>query len=170
MNAVSADRVGLVIDRVQIVRDALAGVHDPEFPGISIVSLGMLESVQVDGRRVTVELVPTYAGCPALEYIEADVVAAVSGLASSPGYQVEVVWRRDLAWSSDRINDTARSALGTEFTVSLRDRDGSVRCPVCGSRSIEERSPIGPTPCRSVGWCGDCRNAVEIMRSPGGRC
>ena len=48
---------------------ALQDVDDPEYPGVSIVDLGLVEDVRVDGRRVEVDLVPTYSGCPALSMI-----------------------------------------------------------------------------------------------------
>ena len=43
---------------------ALQDVDDPEYPGVSIVDLGLVEDVRVDGRRVEVDLVPTYSGMP----------------------------------------------------------------------------------------------------------
>ncbi len=46
---------------------ALAEVEDPEIPVISLVDLGVVRDVQVDGERVHVEFTPTFLGCPALE-------------------------------------------------------------------------------------------------------
>ena len=48
---------------------ALALVPDPELP-VSIVELGMVEDVEVDGGTVRIDLIPTYSGCPALPMIE----------------------------------------------------------------------------------------------------
>ncbi|HEX9236965.1 MAG TPA: iron-sulfur cluster assembly protein, partial [Actinomycetota bacterium] len=48
-------------------RAALARVHDPEIPPLSIVDLGIVEQVLVSEDIVEVELLPTFAGCPALD-------------------------------------------------------------------------------------------------------
>jgi ring-1,2-phenylacetyl-CoA epoxidase subunit PaaD len=144
------------------VLDAVMSVDDPEFPGVSIVALGMLHDITESAEGVRVELIPTYSGCPALEFIGADVRSAVQ--AASPGRAVEVVWRRDLPWSIDRLSPAAAPMLATEFGVILRSSDGSLRCPVCGSGDVAEKSPIGPTRCRSVAWCASCRNVIEVMR------
>ena len=144
------------------VRVAVAAVDDPELPGVSVGALGMLHDVVVDEHGVHIELVPTHAGCPALEIIAADVRAAASGAA--PGADVDVVWRRDVAWSPADVSSGARTTLGAEFTVAFRAIDGSLRCPVCGSYDVEDRAAVGATRCRSVAWCAACRNVVEVMR------
>ena len=145
------------------VRLALASVDDPEYAGISIVSLGMVESVVGDPRgRAVIELVPTYAGCPALELIARDVIAAAGVVVGVN--EVELRWRRDVTWTPERLHADARAALASEFTVVLRRKDGTVRCPVCGSDGVVDKSEIGPTRCRSVAWCPSCRNPVEVLR------
>jgi ring-1,2-phenylacetyl-CoA epoxidase subunit PaaD len=49
------------------VWDALAEIPDPEIPIISLVDLGVVKDVHVDGNDVHVEFTPTFLGCPALE-------------------------------------------------------------------------------------------------------
>ena len=58
----------------QAVASAVSTVDDPEYPGVSIVDLGLLESIDVnaDGHG-TVSLTPTFSGCPALGMIGDDV-------------------------------------------------------------------------------------------------
>ena len=46
--------------------DALQDVPDPEIPAISVVDLGIIRSIEVDGDRVSVEIMPTFIGCPAI--------------------------------------------------------------------------------------------------------
>lgn len=145
------------------VRDAVAAVTDPEYPDLTIEQLGMLEAVREPAAgRVEVDLVPTVLGCPALREIEADVVAAATAV---PG--VDSVGVRFLAqptWTPDRVAPDARDRLAREYTITIRSADGSAICPVCGGREVEERSAFGPTVCRSVAWCPDCRNPVEVLR------
>ena len=73
-------------DREAIVK-ALREVHDPEIPALSIADIGMLRSVEVgDGGAVAVTITPTYSGCPALEVIQDDIVAALA----DAGYEATV--------------------------------------------------------------------------------
>ncbi len=110
---------------------------------------------------IRVELVPTVLGCPALRMIEADVRAAALGAGAS---QVEVAFLLQPVWSPDRIAAPARQRLAQEYTITLRGRDGSLRCPLCGSAQVAERSAIGPARCRAVYYCESCRNPVEVLR------
>jgi metal-sulfur cluster biosynthetic enzyme len=54
--------------------DALAEIPDPEIPVISLVDLGVIRDVAVDGERVRVEFTPTFLGCPALEVMLSSMV------------------------------------------------------------------------------------------------
>ncbi len=68
---------------------AVATVDDPEIPGVSIVDLGLLETITTtDDGRVTIGLIPTFSGCPALAMIASDVEAAVVGV---PGVEAVTV-------------------------------------------------------------------------------
>ncbi len=139
----------------------LRTVDDPEYPGVSIVDLGIVADVRVDEDCVTVELVPTFSGCPAFAAIESDVAAAVTPVAG--GRRVRTV-RSHLVWSTDRISAAGRRALARDFTVAVaRDHDPP-RCPRCGGDPVEI-SPFGPTRCRAVHRCPDCGEHVEVMRS-----
>jgi len=150
------------------VRSAVATVPDPEYPDVSIVDLGLLESVrletQVGGEVVAhVGLIPTFGGCPALAMIAADVRRAVE---SAEGIdRCDVDWLAGPVWSPDRMTRGARRTLADDYTVVLRHKDGGLRCPVCGSDDVDDLSMVGPTRCRSVAWCTSCRNAVEVMRN-----
>ena len=44
------------------VRRALANVHDPEIPPLSIVDLGIVERIDVIRDEVRIDLLPTFAG------------------------------------------------------------------------------------------------------------
>src|SRR5205814_6881882 len=49
------------------VLEALAAVRDPEIPPVSITDLGIVERVRVSEAAVEIDLLPTFAGCPALD-------------------------------------------------------------------------------------------------------
>lgn len=144
------------------VETAVASITDPEYPDISIRDLGLVESISVDGSHAMVGLIPTFSGCPALAMIATDVQEAVQALDEIE--QCTVEWLRSPVWSTDRVSLAARSKLNADYTVTLRRKDGSLRCPSCGSDTVADQSAAGPTRCRSVAWCSSCRNVVEVMR------
>ena len=74
----STGRPKLIVATQAAVWEALAGVEDPEIPVISIVDLGVVREVQVDGERVHVEFTPTFLGCPALEVMRDNEVRRLS--------------------------------------------------------------------------------------------
>ncbi|MGP0030249.1 MAG: Mrp/NBP35 family ATP-binding protein [Acidimicrobiales bacterium] len=61
------------------VRECLRAVIDPEL-GDTIVDLGMVRAVAVDGDRVTVDVALTIAACPLRSQIETDVRGQVEAL------------------------------------------------------------------------------------------
>lgn len=157
------EAVPLDLVRLQArVHSAVSSVDDPEYPGISIVDLGLLESIDVgpDGTAV-VGLIPTFSGCPALAVIAADVVTAVENVRDIVGCSVE--WLPSPAWHADRISHEARSCLESKFTVAVQIGTRSPMCPLCASSTVEQ-SMFGPSRCRSVHKCTGCGETVEVVR------
>lgn len=157
------------------VRAALAEIPDPEMPVVSIVDLGLVEDVTVGVEGIRVELLPTFLGCPALELIE----RAVADRLAAFGAPVEVVVRRTVPWSSDRITALGRAALRAAGLAppGPAPRAGSdpvggvlvalgrpVPCPYCGSPRTVLESAFGPTQCRTVRHCTACRQPFEAIK------
>lgn len=149
------------------LRTAVEGVLDPEMPPITIGELGMVLDVSLDGDVARVEVMPTFSGCPAIDYIGRDIVtaaAAVGGVAD-----VEVVWRRDVEWGPERITESGREKL-TEAGIAPPGSGqtllsiGGVRCPYCGSRNTRADSPFGSAPCRSTHSCRDCKTPFDAIK------
>lgn len=65
--------------KTEEIIEALKPVQDPEL-NRSIVELGMVKSVVVDGDQVSVEVLLTIAGCPLKAKIENDIRDALSGI------------------------------------------------------------------------------------------
>jgi ATP-binding protein involved in chromosome partitioning len=59
-----------------LIRSALARVNDPELRK-PITELGMVDSLQIDGARVSIKILLTIAGCPMRERLQSDVTSAV---------------------------------------------------------------------------------------------
>ena len=100
-------------DLVAAVRAALAGVIDPEIHR-PITELGMVDSVvaQPDGR-VDVRVLLTIAGCPMQSTIEADVNAAVLGVAGVTALNLEL----------GTMSDEQRTALKKQLRGGRDERD-----------------------------------------------
>ena len=157
---------------VDAVWAALAEVPDPEIPTISIVDLGVVRSVDVDDERVRVELLPTFVGCPALDMIRMAVEDRLAGVRPT----VEVAFTFAEPWTTDRITERGRLGLGAGGfappwpsaapgdAVRLVPLDVAVACPVCGSRRTRLDNAFGPTLCRSIRYCLDCRQPFESFK------
>lgn len=144
------------------VMDALRGVDDPEYPGVSVVDMGMVGAVGLDGGRAIVELITTFSGCPARDVISAGIAAAVAAL---DGVDEVEVRRSARSWDTSRLSDHARAVMARDFTVAVALGGQPTECPRCGAAALAEQSPFGPARCRAVHRCADCREVVEVLRA-----
>jgi ring-1,2-phenylacetyl-CoA epoxidase subunit PaaD len=151
---------------------ALEEVPDPELPVVSLVDLGVIRSVDVRASHVRVELTPTFLGCPALDAMTRALELTVGALGVEPDIRVVT----DDSWSTDRITPAGREKLraagvappappaaGEPKLVQLRSR--AFRCPYCGSTQTRLENIFGPTPCRSLRYCEDCRQPFEQLKT-----
>lgn len=82
------------------VTDALRTVFDPEL-GLSVVELGLIYGMAIEGGMVRVTMTLTAPGCPIHDVMPEWVRKAVGRI---PGVErVEVVLTFDPPWSPDRI-------------------------------------------------------------------
>ncbi len=149
---------------------ALKDVMDPEIPTVSLVDLGVITSVEVTPDNAAhVTMTPTFAGCPAMDYMRNQVRERLEQMDFS---HVEVEMNLDEPWSSNRLSDEGREGLARfglapppryEGVLEL-DVLSDVPCPNCGSRNTEMRSPFGPALCRSLHYCKDCGEAFEQFK------
>jgi ring-1,2-phenylacetyl-CoA epoxidase subunit PaaD len=142
---------------------ALAAVDDPEYPGISIVDMGMVGACSVSAGHAHVVLVPTFTGCPALDFIESDVQSAVASVGGVD--RVSVEFDRSTVWDTRRLTATARERMAEQYTVAVALPSRSTPCPRCGHEALVETSMFGPTRCRSIHRCRDCGETVEVVRA-----
>jgi len=151
---------------------ALEEIPDPEIPVVSLVDLGVIRSVDVRDGHVSVELTPTFLGCPALEAMKRALEEAVSALGAEP--DVRVI--QDDSWSTDRITPAGREKLRAAGFAPPAPREASAptllqlqakvhRCPYCGSTETRLENIFGPTPCRSLRYCESCRQPFEQFKT-----
>jgi metal-sulfur cluster biosynthetic enzyme len=91
---------------------ALCAVEDPEIP-VSVVGLGLIVSLAHDdaARRALVALTYTSMGCPAMDFIQDDIRAALLADPEVDTVDIEVVW--DPVWTRARIRADARERMRT---------------------------------------------------------
>ena len=151
---------------------ALATIPDPEIPVISLVDLGVVRDVAVEGARVRVEFTPTFLGCPALEVMRDAMAEKVRELGGEPDVQVIA----DDSWSTDRISPEGREKLraagfappaprGESKPTLVQLQSAVFRCPYCGSTDTRLENIFGPTPCRSLRYCASCRQPFEQFKT-----
>jgi ring-1,2-phenylacetyl-CoA epoxidase subunit PaaD len=154
------------------VWDALAEIPDPEIPVISLVDLGVVKDVSVDGDRVRIEFTPTFMGCPALDVMRQQMEQAVTAMGGEP--QVDVLL--DDSWSTDRITPAGREKLrvagfapppprAAAAPTLLQLQKAVHRCPYCDSTETRLDNIFGPTPCRSVRYCTSCKQPFEQFKT-----
>jgi metal-sulfur cluster biosynthetic enzyme len=91
------------------VRIALRKVKDPEL-NLSIIDLGLVYEIAVDGGDVHVQMTLTSPGCPSGAEIISDAQKALEGLEGVTAADVELVWTP--YWTPERIDPKVRAYLG----------------------------------------------------------
>jgi ring-1,2-phenylacetyl-CoA epoxidase subunit PaaD len=164
--------------RESAVWNALAQIADPEIPAISLVDLGVIRGVAFDGlpgggERLTVELMPTFVGCPAIDVMRQQIGERLADLNFADEVVVDLTFVEP--WTSDRITQAGREALrssgfappmtiGSTFTGDSLTVLPVVTCPYCASRNTTLENPFGPTLCRAIYHCADCRQPFEAFK------
>jgi ring-1,2-phenylacetyl-CoA epoxidase subunit PaaD len=151
-------------------------VKDPEVPVLSVIELGVVRDVELDeSQGVTVVVTPTYSGCPAMQVIEEDILAALRARGVE---QARVRTAFLPAWTTDWLSDEAKRKLEAygiappgpapivdDDLVPLRRRADVVRCPYCKSADTALRSEFGSTACKSIRFCNACHQPFEQFKA-----
>jgi ring-1,2-phenylacetyl-CoA epoxidase subunit PaaD len=156
--------------------DIAASVVDPEIPVLTIEDLGVLRSVDIVDDEVRVQLTPTYSGCPAIDAMRDDVVAALQ----QAGYpRVRVTMTLSPAWTTDWMSDDGKRKLaeygiaapngrapvhggpdrGSRVTLSM-----AVKCPRCDSLDTRELARFGSTSCKALYECRTCLEPFDFFK------
>jgi len=160
--------------REQRLWDALAEIPDPEIPAISVVDLGVIGEVRVDdaGRLAHVQLLPTFVGCPAIDFMRQQIRERLTALGVADRVEVEVSFATP--WTSERISAAGRerlrlSGFAPPVMTAIDGLDELAvlpiaECPFCGSRNTTLDNPFGPTLCRAIYHCANCRQPFEQFK------
>jgi ring-1,2-phenylacetyl-CoA epoxidase subunit PaaD len=151
---------------------ALDELPDPEIPVISLVELGVVRDVRIEGARVSVTLTPTFLGCPALDAMQRSLESKLAELGAEPVVEID----RGDGWTTDSITPAGREKLRAAGFAPPTPREASAprllqlqaktfRCPYCGSAETRLENLFGPTPCRSIRYCEGCRQPFEQFKT-----
>ena len=156
--------------RIEAARAAAARATDPELPFLTVEDLGVLHDVVADeAGRVTVTILPTYSGCPAMGVIALEVETE---LAKAGFPDARVIVANSPAWTTDRIGAAAREKLLSNGIAPPEQRAGKralfaapeVACPRCGSGDTERVSEFGSTACKALWRCRACREPFDQFK------
>jgi ring-1,2-phenylacetyl-CoA epoxidase subunit PaaD len=152
------------------VTDWLQAVKDPEIPVLSLVDLGVITDIdcsEVD--KVAVTITPTFSGCPAIDHMQEEVISVLKAQ-GVPNPTITVSYATP--WSSDRISPQGLASLkafglalpGSSLAVDDLDLLEQATCPFCDSSQTVMKSMFGPTQCRSLHYCDNCKQAFERFK------
>jgi ring-1,2-phenylacetyl-CoA epoxidase subunit PaaD len=156
--------------QIETLWQALQDVKDPEIPVISVIDMGIVREIALEGERVKVTMTPTFSGCPALHVMKEDIARRVKQL----GYEdicVEISLYPP--WRTDWITNEGRAKL-KDFGLApppLQDGRSEIiffdfaACPYCDSENTTLKNNFGPTLCRSIYFCESCQQPFEQFKA-----
>ncbi|PQJ14330.1 phenylacetate-CoA oxygenase subunit PaaJ [Nonlabens tegetincola] len=158
------------MDLPKDVLDILESVSDPEIPVLSVIDLGVIRSVQLDEDHVTIQLTPTYSGCPAMDVIGDDLDRAFA----KAGYTTTIQLIMSPPWTTDWITERGRKAM-EEYGIAapleptadkdvLLNNKKLVKCTNCGSTNTKLVSQFGSTACKAMFQCDDCLEPFDYFK------
>ena len=150
--------------------EVLFEVKDPEIPLISVVDMGIITEVKIDQEEIVrIKMTPTFAGCPAVKYMQDDIKEKVMKLPVK-GVEVEVSYATQ--WNTNMISERGREMLKASKFALPQKHDGlvqiemltNVECPFCESKNTSLKSSFGPTQCRAIHYCNNCLQSFEQFK------
>lgn len=114
------------VEREAVIR-ALDNCYDPccRDRRISVVDMGLIESIEIRDRSVKVEMVLTSGWCPFAARLLAMVEEEVGELTGVDTVDVEVVW--DPTWTPQRMSEGAREKLRLPLEQLIPLREARMR-------------------------------------------
>lgn len=145
-------------------------VSDPEIPVLTIVDLGVVRDVQLNGENIDITITPTYSGCPAMKVMEEDIIAKLKEKGVD---NVKVDLVLSPAWTTDWITEDGRQKL-LEYGIAppadevdksvLFAKPPVVACPKCGSEDTRMISQFGSTACKAHYQCNSCLEPFDYFK------
>jgi len=146
----------------------LETVMDPEVPVLSVVDLGVIRAVAVEGKQVKVTITPTYTGCPAMDMIAMQIKMALI----AAGYEPIIKTILSPAWTTDWMTEKGKQQLqaygiappvGKSIDAAYLE-DLVVPCPQCQSTHTVLVSQFGSTACKALFKCEECKEPFDYFK------
>ena len=153
------------------ITEFLSEIPDPEIPVISVVELGVIRKIHVDGKQVEVVITPTYSGCPAMKQIEDDIRKKLT----EKGFeQIKLTTSYNPPWTTDWLSEEAKLKL-QKYGIAppeesstdksfLTGKHKTITCPHCKSKNTVMVSQFGSTACKALYKCKDCLEAFDYFK------
>lgn len=136
-------------------------VPDPEIPVISVVDLGIVREVTLEGDTVKVAVTPTYSGCPATRVISMDIETALRDHGLD---KIQIETRIAPPWTTDWLSEKGRAKLEDYGIAPPSPAGGPDHCPRCASKNVTRVSQFGSTPCKAHWRCSDCLEPFDYFK------
>jgi len=155
----------------QKIWKVLEQVYDPEIPVLSVIDLGIVREIKLNGE-VEVVITPTYSGCPAMDVIAINIKMQLL----SEGYKnVKITQALSPAWTTDWMTEEGKRKL-KDYGIAppnpkqqvcseaLFAPHEAVACPNCDSHHTHRVSEFGSTPCKSLWVCDECKEPFDYFK------
>lgn len=150
----------------------LEEVNDPEVPVLSVVDLGIVRDIRIEGDDIEIVITPTYTGCPAMDAIRTGIRMKLLEH-GYPGVRLTTVlspvWTTD--WMSEKGKEKL-SAYGIAPPLPVQQvchpglfrMEEAIPCPRCHSYHTERISEFGSTACKALYRCRDCGEPFDYFK------
>lgn len=148
----------------------LEEVFDPEVPVLTVVDLGVVRNVELEGDACKVTITPTYSGCPAMKRIEDDIIEKLSEEGIN-NVTVDLVLAP--AWTTDWLTESGKRKL-KEYGIAPPENEPDksllfadpfvVPCPQCDAKDTRLVSQFGSTACKAHYQCNECMEPFDYFK------
>ena len=150
---------------IEKIWQILSTVADPEVPVLSILDLGIVREVKINGDEIEVIITPTYTGCPAMDMISMNIRMA---MIENGFTKIKITTVLAPAWTTDWMSEAGKKKLieygiaapNKQFTIAA---DG-VECPQCKSTNTKMLSEFGSTACKALYKCNECLEPFDYFK------
>ncbi|MCW3119955.1 MAG: phenylacetate-CoA oxygenase, PaaJ subunit [Chitinophagaceae bacterium] len=150
----------------------LATVTDPEVPVLSVIDLGIVREININGGTTEIVITPTYSGCPAMDAISMNIKLVLL----EHGYKdIKVRTVLSPPWTTDWMSEEGKEKL-RKYGIAppnpkqqvcdtrLFEADEAVQCPHCNSYLTKRVSEFGSTACKALYTCNDCKEPFDYFK------
>jgi ring-1,2-phenylacetyl-CoA epoxidase subunit PaaD len=152
----------------QKIGEILATVADPEVPVLTVLDLGIVRDIKINGDEIEVVITPTYTGCPAMDMIAMNIRLA---LIENGFKNIKITTVLSPAWTTDWMSAEGKQKLKAYGIAPPQYRSGGsgapdieIECPQCHSHNTRMLSEFGSTACKSLYQCNDCKEPFDYFK------